>query len=64
MQNTLKTVYLSLRVSQCDSFKKQVIEGCKWSKDQWFHKFHGRTQISPLEENKIQEISEQFNDQE
>lgn len=62
MQNVLKTIYLSLRVSQCDSFKNQVITQCKWSKDQWFNKFHGRTAISPLEEDAINEIHKQFID--
>lgn len=60
MQNTLKTTYLSLRVSQIDNFKKQVIAACMWSKDQWFHKFHGRTLITPLEEEKIKEVAQNF----
>ncbi len=60
MQNELKQIYLNLRVSQCDGFKKQVIERCQWSRDQWFNKFHGRTQLTTLELEVIQEISTQF----
>lgn len=62
MHNTLKQTYLSLRVSQCDSFRKQVIQACGWTRDQYYHKFNGRTELTQLEEEKIAEVSTHFKD--